>query len=173
MINLIIDNNINLKSIQDVNARDLFLLIENNRDYLSEFLNWVPFINLVEDEQEYVESLKNDETNVAFAILYENRVIGSIGFICIDNLNKNAQLGYCIDKDFQGKGIITKACKKIIEYGFQELELERIEFRIVKDNIKSKAVMERLSADFEGISRKSYFLNGAFVDCEIYSLLKN
>ena len=141
---------------------------------MSQFLNWVEFVKSVEDEQEYIESLKTDDTTICcFAILYEDKVIGTVGFLALDRLNKNAELGYCIDQNFQKKGIVTKACKSVIKYGFDSLNLERIEFRIVKDNFKSKSVMKRLSAVFEGVLRNAYLLNNSYVDREIYSLLKS
>jgi len=173
MLNLEIENNICLKPMQDADVKDLFQFIDSNRLYLRKFLNWVDSINAVEDEQNFIDSLKTDDTSLAFVILQNNKIIGSIGFICIDKINKNAQIGYCIDKNFQGKGIITKACNHIIEHGFDKLNLERIEFRIAKHNFKSKAVMQRLSADYEGTLRKSLFLNDSYIDCEVYSLLKN
>lgn len=168
-----IDSDLYLKSMLEASAKDLFLFIDSNREYFRQFLNWVDCINSVEDEQNYLESLKNDDTNFAFVIIFEGKIIGSIGFICIDNLNDNAQIGYCIDEKFQGKGIVTKACKKLIEYGFEHLNLERIEFRIAKENFKSKAVMKRIAAEFEGVLRNSYYLNGGYIDCEIYSILRN
>jgi len=173
MLSFEIEKNLFLKSMLDVNVKDLFAFIDSNRLYLRKFLNWVDSINYVEDEQNFIESLRTDETSLAFVILYEAKIIGSLGFISIDKLNKNAQIGYCIDEKFQGKGIITKACQSLIKYGFDDLELERIEFRIAKDNLKSKAVMARLSAVFEGVLRKVYFLNDSHIDCEIYSILKN
>lgn len=173
MASIIIEDNIYLEPMVESNVNDLFLFIDSNRTYFREFLNWVDSIKVVEDEQKFIDSLRSDETSQAFVILFEGRIVGSIGFICIDKLNKNAQIGYCIDEHFQGKGIITKACKRVIEFGFSSLNLERIEFRIAKHNSKSKAVMKRLSADFEGVLRKSLFLNNRYIDCEIYSILKN
>lgn len=173
MHNFNIDKNVILKYLQDVKVNDIFNFIDSNRTEFSEFLNWISFIRSEEDEKAYIENLKKDNSNVSFAVLHKGKVIASIGFICIDNLNKNAQIGYCLDKNFQGQGIITKACKNLIKYAFNELHLQRIEFRIAPNNIKSKAVAQRLLANFEGILKKSYFLKGNYIDCEIYSILSD
>jgi len=168
-----IDENYSLEYMHKMNASDLFEFIDSNREELSEFLSWVHLIQTKYDEQKYIDLLKSNKTSISFIILFEGKIIGTNGFLCIDDINKNAQIGYCMDKNFKGKGINTKATKKIIEFGFSELDLQRIEFRIASKNIKSKAVANRLSAKFEGTLRKSYLLHNEFVDLEVYSILKN
>jgi len=172
MITFELENNLCLKPMQEVNVEDLFSFIDLNRKHLRKFLSWVDSIKSVDDEQCFIDSLKADDSSLAFVILYKRNIIGSVGFICIDKLNRNAQVGYCIGEKFQGKGIVTKACKHIIKHGFDYLNLERIEFRIAKHNLKSKAIMHRISACFEGTLRKALFLDNNYIDCEIYSLLK-
>lgn len=171
MNNIIVDENISLKFLQDTSPKALFELIDSNREHFGEFLNWVPFIKTLEDEEKFIEKIKHDETSVGFSVFYKEKLVASAGLVEINKINKNAQMGYSLDKNFQGKGIMTKACKKIIEYGFKELDLQRIEIRAAVNNQKSKAVIKRLNAVYEGTLRKSYLLNGMYMDCEVYGIL--
>lgn len=173
MDKIVVDEDIFLRFTEEIEPKILFELIDSNREYFGEFLNWVSFIKTVEDEKIYTEKLKSDETVVGFSVFYKNKLVALIGFVEIDKINKNAQIGYSLDEKFQGKGIMTKACKKILEYGFNELDLQRIEIRAAVSNQKSKAVIKRLNAVYEGVSRNYYLINGKFLDCEVYSVLKN
>lgn len=173
MNKILVDEDIFLRPTTEIEPESLFELIDSNREYFGEFLSWVSFIKTIEDEKDYIEKLKNNETAIGFSVFYKDKLIGLAGFVEINKINKNAQMGYCLDKNFQGKGIISKACKKIIEYGFNELDLHRIEIRAAVSNQKSKAVIKRLNTVYEGVSRNYYLLNGKFSDCEVYSIIKN
>lgn len=58
-----------------------------------------------------------------------NKIIGRTGFVSIDELHKLTEIGFALSNDYWNMGIITKATKPIIRYGFEELELNRIEGR--------------------------------------------
>lgn len=173
MKKIVVDENILLRPTEEIEPKVVFELIDSNREHFGEFLSWVPFIQTIEDEEQFIERMKNDETSVGFSVFYNDKLVALTGLVEINKINKNAQLGYSLDKNYQGKGIMTKACKKILEYGFNELDLQRIEIRAAVNNQKSKAVIKRLGAAYEGIARHSYLLNGKFLDCEVYSILKN
>lgn len=108
-----------------------------------------------------------------FGILYENKWIGSMGYNDIDLTNKKAEIGYWLDKDYQGKGIMTDCVRAIIKYGFEELDLHRIEIKCASSNTKSKAVPERLGFTLEGTLRDSYRMNGVFCDTLIFGILRS
>ncbi len=173
MNKIVVDEDIFLIPTVEIEPKVLFEFIDSNREHFGEFLSWVPFIKTIEDEKNYIEKLNNDETTIGFSVFYKDKLVALTGFVEINKINKNAQIGYSLDKNFQGKGIMTRACKKIVEYGFKELDLQRIEIRAAVNNPKSKAVIKRLNAVYEGVSRNCYFLDGKFLDCEVYSVLKS
>jgi ribosomal-protein-serine acetyltransferase len=73
----------------------------------------------------------------------------------------------------QGKGIITKSCKAIIDFSFLDLHLNRIEIKCGTENFKSKTIPEKLNFTQEGIIRQGELLYDKFIDLNLYSLLKN
>lgn len=71
----------------------------------------------------------------------------------------------------QGKGIMTKSCKSLIDYLFDELELHRVEIRCAENNIKSRFIPERLGLKPEGLVREVEWLYDHYINHVIYSVL--
>ena len=72
---------------------------------------------------------------MSFVIFFNKNAIGRIGLHHLNMDNKTGAIGYWITKDAQGKGIITKSCKKLIIFGFKEIGLHHIE---IKAAVKSE-----------------------------------
>ena len=97
--------------------------------------------------------------------------MGVIGFRSIDWQDRSTSIGYWLGRDFEGRGIITKACHAIAEYAFKELRLNRVEIRCAVENQKSRAIPERLGVKIEGTVRQVERLYEKFVDNVIYGML--
>lgn len=76
-------------------------------------------------------------------------------------------------KDFWNQGIMTEVINRIIEFGFKELKLIRIEARCHPENIGSAKVMEKSGMKFEGILRKHIWAKDDYQDVKIYSIIKD
>ncbi len=152
----------------------LFSLVDKNRDYIGEWFTWVEKTKSVEDVEikikEWEEKEKKGE-GINFGIWYKNKPVGVVGFNYVNKEHKKGEIGYWLDKDHQGKGIMTKACKLLIDYGFTRLNLHRIEISCAKGNDKSCAIPKRLGFTKEGQFRESGFIRGKFVDHYYYALL--
>jgi ribosomal-protein-serine acetyltransferase len=171
-----IDENIALRSLNVNDSEDLFHLTINSKDYLKEWLGWLDYTNQVEDTRDFIQAtlkgfIETGGYPKSAAILYQGRIAGTIGFNEINKLHKIGVMGYWLGEGFQGKGIMTKACKAFIEYGFNELNLNRIEIRVAEENRKSRAIPERLGFIEEGKSRQAEWLYDHYVDHIIYGLL--
>lgn len=172
---LIIDERIRLELTNKKHAKDLYKAVDENRIHLSQFLPWVSFMQSSEDMRRYLtncELLYQQENEVSFVIFFDEKIIGRIGIHHINILNKNGAIGYWITKDAEGKGIISKSCEALIRYGFQKLNLQRIEIKAATANLKSQSIPERLNFTREGILRQSELVNNQFLDIVVYSLLK-
>ena len=74
--------------------------------------------------------------------------------------------------DYNEKGIMSKSCEALINYGFNQLNLNRIDIKAATENIKSRAIPERLKFKQEGILRETEFLYDHFIDLVVYGMLK-
>ena len=175
-----IDDDLFLKLKQEKDTEIVFNLVEKNRDHLKIWLPWVDKTLTPEDSKKYiVEQLENfqNKKTADFGIWYKEKLIGSIGFNKIDMINEKAEIGYWIDFDHESKGIMTKCVKAMINYGFNELNLNRIEIRCSILNKKSKNIPEKLGFILEGILRQDHKIkdpetNQDFTDGLFFGLLK-
>ncbi|MCB9033338.1 MAG: GNAT family N-acetyltransferase [Chitinophagales bacterium] len=170
-----INDNLVLKSVQLQDASAVFNLIENSRVTLSEWLPWVKHTNTIDDVQNYFLSCINRlENNNGFdlCIHYNNSIVGLIGLHKIDHQNKLTSIGYWLDNEYHGKGIMTKAVDALCNYCFNELQLNRIEIACATENTKSQNIPKRLGFTLEGTLRQRELLNGKFIDHYLFALLQ-
>ena len=73
-------------------------------------------------------------------------------------------LGYKIDHEFQGKGMMREALEAGIEYVFSHLRLHRIQANYLLNNDRSAALLNRLGFRIEGEAKNYLFINGAWRD---------
>ena len=98
---------------------------------------------------------------------------GVVSFVAINPAVRSAMIGYWLGPEYEGKGIMTRACEALIDYGFGELALNRIVIRAATDNLRSQAVPQRLGFTREGVERQSEWLNDHFLDMVVYSMLRS
>jgi ribosomal-protein-serine acetyltransferase len=168
--------NIMLSSLEYSHATDLLQLTNANRTYLREWLPWVDHIQTVGHFHTFIDQCKKKQaagTDFAFMIMYNGVPTGRIGIYNIDKQHKIGSIGYWLGQSFEGKGIVTKACRAIIHYGFNTLNLSRIEIKCGTGNNKSKAVAQRLGFTDEGIIPRGELLYNHFIDLQIYVMLRD
>ena len=173
-MNSIIVDNIKLEPTSELQAPQLFEAIYNNRTQLSEFLPWVDNIQTIADLKEYLkkaEILCQERKEASFLIIFDNAAVGRIGLHHLNLQNKIGAIGYWLTKDAQGKGIILKSCRALINYGFQNLGLHRIEIKAAVNNLKSQAIPEKLNFVKEGVLRQAEFVNNHFLDLYLFSMI--
>lgn len=173
MFLLKVDEEIVLKIFEMDDAAALFELVENNRLYLREWVPWIDTNTDIVDSQAFIKSSQEQhDQNLGFqcGIWFNDQLVGVIGFQRIDWLNRNVEIGYWIDKEHQGFGIVTKSCRVLVNYAFNEYQLHRVQIRCATGNKKSCAIIERLGFIREGISRQAEFLYDHYVDLFIYGM---
>ena len=92
-----------------------------------------------------------------------NKMIGTCGFAKLDFENNSAEIGYVINPLYWRRGYATESVKKVIEFGFDVLNLHRIEARYIVGNEVSKRVMEKCGMVFEGIHKSSLYVKEEYV----------
>lgn len=100
------------------------------------------------------------------------QLIGTIDFVWWQPKNRAAEIGYVLHPDYWGKGIMAEACRKLVSFGFTQMDLIRIQARCVKENIASEKVMQKAGMTFEGTIRKGILLKGKHQDIQLYSILR-
>ncbi len=171
-----IDNNIKLSLSIPQYAEELFKLTDKNRGFLQQWLPWLDRTKEPLDTQQFLElQLLRFQQGSALhvTIFYQDRIAGVVGYNQIDRVNQIGHLGYWLGEEYNGKGIMTKSAKELIELGFDYYELNRVEIRCAVANNRSRALSERLGFNNEGIIRQAEKLCDRYVDHVVYGLLRS
>ncbi|HEX3075422.1 MAG TPA: GNAT family protein [Lachnospiraceae bacterium] len=137
---------------------------------------WKPHDSIEESEKIIQMFIKEDET-WAIVCKENGKVIGSVGLHNDGKRDlgsdKARMLGYVLSEEFWGQGIMTEACKRVMRFAFEDMNLEILSVCHYPFNIKSKRVIEKLGFHYEGQLRKATTIyDGTVYDDLCYSILR-
>lgn len=171
---LVVDDGLFLKTREQGDAEELFSLVDKNRGYLRPWLLWVDATVSVEDSRKYIDDCLMhlaQETKIDFGIWHEHSLVGSVGMFDVHAKNKSAEIGYWLGKEYVGEGLMAKCVERLIDYGFNQMALNRLRIRCATGNFSSARIPKRLGFVYEGTHRQALFLYDKFFDEEVYGLL--
>jgi ribosomal-protein-serine acetyltransferase len=171
-----VDDEIKLRLLAPRHADALFSVVDSNRQHLRLWLPWLDANVAVSDTLHFIQATQRQFVgNAGFTagVWYCGELAGIIGHNRIDWESRISWLGYWLAEGFQGKGIMTKSCRTLVNHAFTELNLNRIDIRCAVGNSKSRAIPERLGFQQEGVIREAEWLYDRFVDHIVYGLLKS
>ena len=162
-----------LRKMMVVDTSDMYEYA--SRPDVTRYLTWTPHPDRAYTKQ-YLEYLGNRYSAGMFydwAVIYEPdcKMVGTCGFTFFNCTSDSAEVGYVLNPEYWGKGIATEALSRVIEFGFSELGLHRIEARFIEGNEASRSVMERVGMTYEGMLREGMLVKGAYVSVGICSIL--
>lgn len=122
----------------------------------------------------YINAYEKDDYYRWAVILKETgECIGQIAYFLVDNKNHFAEIEYCIGTSFQKRGLATEATKAVIKYGFNKINLHKVQICHKSINIASCRVIEKCGFVYEGALRDFFYMDGQYVDRLYYSILKS
>ena len=139
------------------------------------------YLGLDESGFEHYKAMheKGMETNRLSLFIFQlidketNIPIGECGFHTWNRTHNRTELFYHINQpNFKEKGLMSEALKRVIEFGFTESNLHRIEALLDANNTPSLKLLQKNNFTKEGTMREDYVVNGVNSDSECYSLLK-
>jgi ribosomal-protein-alanine N-acetyltransferase len=115
-----------------------------------------------------------DGSGVRFGIALRGsgELIGNVSLHHFFEQNRRCEIGYALASKHWGQGYATEALGAAIQYGFDALDLNRIEADIDPRNIGSGRVLEKLGFKKEGFMPERWIVFGEFADTVNYGLLK-
>jgi ribosomal-protein-serine acetyltransferase len=164
-----------LRLLEERHTKSLFDAVQREREHLRPWLPWVEATRTEEDTLSFIRSvLEQFAGNRGFAagIWTGTRLVGTIGVHRIDWLNRRVEIGYWLGREYEGRGIMTDACRAVVTHLFQELELHRVEIRCAVENARSAAIAKRLGFALEGTLREAQLAGGRYRDLLVYGMLR-
>ncbi|WP_045689806.1 GNAT family N-acetyltransferase [Hymenobacter sp. AT01-02] len=119
----------------------------------------------------FIGLASGEEVAHLFAIEVEGEAVGGIGVHPRSAIErKNAELGYWLGEPFWGRGIITQAITRMVDYAFQTFDINRIFARPFGTNGASQRVLEKAGFALEARFAQTFFKNGEYHDELVYAL---
>ena len=145
------------------------------RQDVTEYLRWYPHQSkkYTSDYLRYISARYKLGDFYDWAVVENEsgRMIGTCGFTSFDLPHDSAEIGYVLNPEFHGKGYATEAATRVLEFGFSELSLHRIEARFMKENTASLRVMEKLGMTLEGYRRDGMLIKEKYRTIGVCSIL--
>jgi RimJ/RimL family protein N-acetyltransferase len=158
------------------------------REYIECFLKWFNDPELTQyltsyrpmtrmAEEEWIENLKNRGDTINFSIVIPNedgseKLIGNCGIHEINWKNRFGEIGIAIgEKEYQNKGYGTEAIELLLEYGFETVNLNRLELCTYAFNVRALKSYKKVGFIEEGRKRQHVWVNGKYHDEIIMGIL--
>jgi len=164
-----------LRKISLNDASDMFEYASNPE--VSEYTMWSTHTS-IEDTKYFLKSItkmykKRELVDWGIVHKVEKKFIGTCGFVEWSMTHSRAEMGYAISRKYWNQGYMSEAVNAMMEFGFREMLLNRIQGKCQVDNIGSARVMEKVGMQLEGILRQQLFVKGEYWDLKIYSILRD
>jgi ribosomal-protein-serine acetyltransferase len=165
-----------LVPLAEGDAEELFALTTANRAHLRRWLPWVDEVRSVADSSVHVRNgleLRRLGLRLDYTVRLRGRMIGSIAYHLLQQAHRFGVIGYWLALDATGHGYMTAAVRRLVEHGFVDLALNRIELRVAVGNYASQKICTRLGFREEGVLREAEWLHNHFVDLRVNALLRS
>lgn len=169
-----------ISPIEEKDAADFFRLIDENRSRLRRFF---PLTSKVCKDffstQKYLAAkiLEREAKKFYFFKITEKGTSGILGCLILKSIDwriPKGELAYFIDKNQEGKGIISGAIAKLSRYCFEEMDFKKLFLRIAEANIGSRRIAEKNGFVLEGKLRYDFRIEtGKLIDVLYYGKVRN
>jgi ribosomal-protein-serine acetyltransferase len=174
MLRLTVDDELELAFPTEDSLEEGYSVIMANYDHIRPWSQWLDEnFSLDKAREFYQRNVQKFESGdqIHLRIVFKSEIVGGIDLFEINSLHRSAEIGYWLSKDQTGQGLVTRSVTRLLEHAFDELKLNRVVIKCVPENLKSRAIPEKLGFVLEGTERQSGWLHTRFVDHVVYSLL--
>lgn len=172
--------NVYINPVDRSEVESLLELETRNKDFFNQYApnRDSDFYTLEGQVKRLEKMVENREKDLGYSFgIYlneNNELIGQIGFFKLERgPSQKAMVGYSLDKERNGKGYMTEALKLIIDFGFNQIKLHRIEAEVMPHNIGSIRILEKAGFHKEGIAKKNVMINGKWEDHQVLAIINN
>ncbi len=162
--------------LRELKIEDLedFSKVGNDKE-ISYFSNYIPYPLTGDKAKKVAEKIiegarkkKRDHYELAILLKKGKKLIGMVNIYSLNYKDKKAKIGYWIGKHYRRKGYAFEASKSMIEFAFSNLNLNKITGNTLAENKASNNLLKKLGFKKMGIAKKDRFVDGKFMDCNIW-----
>ena len=161
-----------LIAIDEQYISELHQLVVKNQRWLTQSLSWPAEVRSEEETRRHVQGnvmLHQRDYAKMFLLFLDHRLVGVLAFNQIEPQNKPAYIGYWIDEEHQGQGLLSRALQAFIHHYARSGLVRRFVIKCRVANTRSNQVALRNGFVLEGCLRQAEYLNGSYDDQNIYA----
>lgn len=165
-----------LRLMETHHAEALFAIIDRDRAYLRRWQNWPDHINTLDDVYAMIERADGRRANhngFDLLIWSDGELAGKIGLVYVDWQDRVTEIGYWISQPYQGRGLVTRACRALLDEAFDWLLMNETLIRCASGNLRSRAIPERLGFSLSAAVTPKTWLRGRQIDEVLYSMTRH
>ncbi|WP_018923403.1 GNAT family N-acetyltransferase [Salsuginibacillus kocurii] len=176
MFTIKVDDELELCLLDQRHVHELFLLIDESRAFLSQWLPWVDEIETPADYRNLLEFWQYEwlrGTGFQVGIQKDGFITGVIGVAEVNARTRTCSVGFWMAERYTGQRIMKRALIRLTEVLFAEYGIERIELKCAEDNQASLHLAKSCHFVEEGRLRQAERLADGSRDLILHSLLKS
>ena len=169
------DEDLVLRAVTPSDDEQLYVMIESNRWHLEPWLSWIEDIHTLQDTRKFLKSVSYKSIYAGgwvFGIEFQGQLVGLMDLNEGNHHDRFIALGYWLDADAEGQGLITKTVISCMNYLFEEQNVRKVLIKCATNNVRSEAIPKRLGFTWDGISYNAGMVQEQSVDLVKYSMTK-
>lgn len=127
----------------------------------------------ITDMIQRIQDMVQDNQGITWAITLRpaGKLIGTIGFWQLQMEHYRAEIGYMLDPDYHGKGIMKEALEAALDYAWNVMKAHTVDANVDPDNKASRRLLEQNGFQQEAYFRENFFWDGRFLDTVVYGMV--
>ncbi|MGW5852693.1 GNAT family N-acetyltransferase [Streptomyces sp. NPDC055254] len=163
-----------LRSLEPWQAQEFLAHMDRARDTVDP---WIPWASLSTDRDSATATLQRYadraalDTGRIYGIWLDSTLVGGVMFTRFDSASGVCEIGCWLERAAEGRGLVTRACRALIDWAFRTRGMSRVEWWVAAGNTRSLDVAHRLGMTREGVLRRRSPHRGVRHDSEVWSVL--
>lgn len=161
-----------LREIKEKDFNEIFLIYSKKEICRYFGINVLNNISEAKRMTTFLQKNHKEKNIISFGITQKenDNIIGVCHFQNINSAYKKAEISYEINRTYWNKGVMTQVLPILINYGFKEMKLNRIQAIVCEKNTASIKLLENNKFQKEGLLRENIynFIDNKFEDTLIY-----
>ncbi len=158
---------VELGMLEPWHAEQFLETLERSREHLAATAPAASSVLTIDDTRRYLQRWADAHANDSmhlFGIWLDGKLVGCCQLLQFDARTGNCELGAWIAPDVEGRGLVTRACRYVIDWAIRVRGLSRVQWTNNRANERSRAVARRLGMTCEGLLRSAGVLNSPLLD---------
>jgi RimJ/RimL family protein N-acetyltransferase len=163
-----------LGMLEPWHAEEFLETVERCREDLKPDIPVAYSVHTVHDARQHLQRFANGhatDTEHLFGIWLHGKFVGITQLFFFDTTRGTCQMGVWLAPEAQGRGLVTRACRHVIDWAIRVRGMKRVEWTNSPSNVRSAAVARRLGMTREGLLRSAWVVGGVRQDNEVWSIL--